>query len=144
MVTAEERDGLVMERIRNQKWACLLLAAIVMISGICLERVPANAYFSCTKNSSVTRADMIYKEISVYREETFNQREVLNSLRLARRDVRRSQTRVATETLCLSNADIIPQNYQSASMPGEDRLYYETSCSLAILTYIHNQDGEKA
>lgn len=132
-----------MEKIRNQKWVCLVLAVIVMISGICLERVPANSLFSCTKNISIIGTDDTYKDISVYRAENFNQREVLGSMRLARRDVRRNQVRTAA-VLYISNADILLQNFQSKQIVGEDRLYYETLCSLAILTYIHNQDGEKA
>ena len=64
-------------------------------------------------------------------------------MRLARRDVRRNQVRTAA-VLYISNADILLQNFQSKQIVGEDRLYYETLCSLAILTYIHNQDGEKA
>ena len=132
-----------MEKIRNQKWVCLVLAVIVMIPGICLERVPANSLFSCTKNTSLIGTDDTYKNISVYRAENFNQREVLGSMRLARRDVRRNQVRTAA-VLYISNADILLQNFQSKQIVGEDRLYYETLCSLAILTYIHNQDGEKA
>lgn len=132
-----------MEKTRNQKWVCLILAVIVMISGICLERVPANALFSCTKNSAITRIDDTCKDLGVYRTETFNQREVLSSLRLARREIRRNQVRAAA-MLCISSADILPQNFQSKKLAGEDRLYYEILCSLAILTYIHNQDGEKA
>ncbi len=132
-----------MEKTRNQKWVCLILAVIVMISGICLERVPANALFSCTKNSAITRIEDSCKDLEVYRTESINQREVLSSLRLARREVRRNQVRAAV-VLSISSADILLRNFQSKQIVGEDRLYYETLCSLAILTYIHNQDGEKA
>ena len=132
-----------MEKTRNQKYACLLLAVIVMISGICLERVPADAFFSCTENSAITRSDSTYKDLSVCRTETLNQREVLNSLRLARRDGRRGQTRVVT-ALFFSDADILPHIFQTTQKRRQENQDYEILCSLTVLTYIHNQDGEKA
>lgn len=135
---------MVMKKIRNQKYVCLLLAVIVMILGICLERVPANALFSCSKNTSVIRSDSTYKEVAVYQTETFKDREVLNSLKLAKREVRRNQERMTSAALCVFGADTLLSNYQSSQSAEEDRLYYETLCSFAILTYIHNQDGEKA
>lgn len=132
-----------MEKTRNQKYACLLLAVIVMISGICLERVPADAFFSCTKNSTITRSDSTYKDLSLCRTETLNQREVLNSLCLAKREGRRGQARAAA-ALYFSNADILPHIFQSNQGKGEETQGYEILCSLVVLTYIHNQDGEKA
>lgn len=142
-IPAKEREHRVMKKIRNQKWACLVLAVIVMISGICLERVPADAFFSCVKNTSFTGIDHTDKELSVYRAESLNQREVLNSLRVSRRDGRRSQTRVAS-VFCSLNVDILPHIFHLNQRKGDDRYGYETWSSLAILTYIHNQDGEKA
>lgn len=120
------------------------MAVIVVISGICLEKIPANALFSCTKGCSINGTDSIYKDLSVYRTESLSQREVLNSMRIAGRDARRSQVRITAAVLFLSIADILPRNFQSTRSVGEGRLCYEIMCSLAILTYIHNQDGEKA
>ena len=87
---------MVMEKVRNQKYACLILAVIIMISGICLERVPADALFSCVQDSSIISTDSVCKEIPAYRTETFNQREVLNAIRVTGRDARRSQVYSAT------------------------------------------------
>ena len=135
---------MVMEKVRNRKWACLILAVIVMISGICMERVPANAFFSCTKSSSITGMDSIYKDLTVYRTETLNQQEVIDSIRLTGRDARRSQVRATVSALYFSCADILPPYIQSAGITGKSGLCFDAMCSLAILTYIHNQDGEKA
>lgn len=114
---------------------------MIMISGICPERVPADAFFSCSQNSSITGMDNIHNELSVCRTETFSQREVLNSLRLSKRESRRNQVG-ATAVLHSSGTDILPYIFQSNQR--DEDICYETLCSLAILTYIHNQDGEKA
>lgn len=141
----EESDGLSMRKERNQKWICLFLVIAVMILGICLEKIPADSYFSCKQESTIAKADGVLRDISAYKTETLSQREVLSSLRSAKRELRRNQVR--TSALLgnyLSSEEFLPQIFQSKQAAGGDSIYCKTSCSAAILSYIHNQDGEKA
>lgn len=143
--TVEERDGLMMRKVRNQKWIYLLLVITVMISGICLEKIPANSYFSCKQTNTISKAKGVLRDVSAYRTETLSQREVLNSLRSVKRELRRNSVRTgALFGSCLSNEEFLPKIFQSNQAAGEDAIYCKTSCSAAILSYIHNQDGEKA
>ncbi len=140
-----ESDGLIMRKGRNQKWICLLLVIVVMISGICLEKIPADSYFSCKQTSTIAKADSVLRDVSACRTETLSQREVLSSFRTAKRELRRNQVRTIYQSgLCLSNAEFLPQNFQTKQAAREDNINCKDSCSAAILSYIHNQDGEKA
>lgn len=134
-----------MRKGRNQKWICLLLVIAVMISGICLEKITADSYFSCKQTSTIAKADSILKDVSACRIETLSQREVLSSFRMAKRELRRNQIRIIYQSgLCLSNAEFLPQNFQTKQEARENNINCKNSCSAAILSYIHNQDGEKA
>lgn len=134
-----------MRKVRNQKWICLMLVIAVMISGICLEKIPANSYFSCQKASAIAKADSVLRDVSACRTESLSQREVLSSLRSAKGEAKRNQVRVSyLSGLCLSNAELLPQMFQSKQAAEEEGTYCKASCSAAILSYIHKQDGEKA
>lgn len=140
----KERKGLIMRKVRNQKWICLLMAITVMISGICLEKIPADSYFSCSQTNTITKADSVLRDESACRTETLSQREVLSSLRTVKRDQRRNQVRTYYSSgMCLFNAEILPPIFQ-IKQAAKEEVYCESSCIAAILSYIHNQDGEKA
>ena len=141
----EERDGLRMRKVRNQKCICLLLAIAIMISGICLEKIPADSYFSCNQSNTIVKAEGVFKNISACRTETLSQREVLSSLRAANRPFRSNQVRTHNLSGCsLFSVGFLPQNFQSKQGTEKGDVYCNTSCSVVILSYIHNQDGEKA
>ena len=140
----KERDGLMMGKVRNQKWICLCLAIAMMISGICLEKIPADSYFSYNQTSTITKSDRVRLDVSAYRTETLSQREVLSSLRTVKRELRRNQVRTYYSSgMCLFNAEILPPISQ-IKQAAKVEIYGESSCMVAILSYIHNQDGEKA
>lgn len=135
-----------MKKVRNHKLICLLMAIAVMISGICLEKIPVNSYFSCKQANTITSSDSSFKKVSVYKAETLNQQEVLSSIQSTKREVRRSSFRDrsrATE-FYISYADILPQNIHFKGVAKEDSSFQGMKCSIAILNYIHKQDGEKA
>ena len=141
----KERDGLMMGKVRNQKWICLCLAIAMMISGICLEKIPADSYFSYNQTSTITKSDRVRLDVSAYRTETLSQREVLSSLRTVKRELRRNQVRTYYSSgMCLFNAEILPPIFQIKQLAEVEGIYGNTSYSVAILSYIHNQDGEKA
>lgn len=143
--TVEERDGLMMRKVRNQKWIYLLLVITVMISGICLEKIQADAYFSCNHTRTIVKLDGILRDVPACRTETLSQREVLSSLRTAKRETRHNQIKTGFQTgFCVSYAEILPQNIQLNQAAGIDRSDCEGSSSAVILSYIHKQDGEKA
>ena len=134
-----------MKKVRNQKLICLLMVFAVMISGICLEKIPVNSYFSCIETSAIVKDYNVLRDVSAYRTETLSQREVLSSIRTVKRELRRNQVRISyLSGLFLSNAEFLPQNFQLKHLEEEDGIYCKTSCIGAILSYIHNQDGEKA
>ena len=134
-----------MRKGRNQKWICLILVIIVMISGICLEKIPANAYFSCKHTNTIAKADGILQEMSAYRLETLSQREVISSIRTAKRESRRTEIRLNHLLgFSLSDKKVLLQNFHSKKIGEEYGIFAKPSCSTAILSYIHNQDGEKA
>lgn len=134
-----------MGKERNQKWVCLLLVITVMISGICLEKIPTDSYFSCKQTNTIAKADGVLRDVSAYKTETLSQREVLSSLRSVKRELRRNQVRTsALLGNCLSKEVFLPQIIQSNQAAEGDGIYCKTSCSAAILSYIHKQDGEKA
>jgi len=140
-----ESDGLFMKRNRNHKWICLFLVMMVLISGMCLEKIPADSYFSCKQANTITKTNGIIHDVSAYRTETLSQREVLSSLKTAKRDFRRTQIRANyLSRLCILSAEQFPKNIQAKRVVEEDGLYCKETCSVAILCYIHNQDGEKA
>lgn len=135
----------MMGKVRNQKWICLFLAIAVMISGICLEKIPTDSYFSYSQNSTLTKADKVLRDVSVCRMETLSQREVLSSFRTAKREIRRNQIRTGLQAgISTSYAQFLLKNFQLNHLAEVDRTNGEGSCSVAILSYIHKQDGEKA
>lgn len=132
-----------MEKIRNHKLMSVMLAIVIMISGICLNEIQANSYFSCKQESHISSPDNTIDEGSVYRTERLSQREVISSIRQVRLNTRRANSKTENEIgFCPFDVDILPQRFHSISAV-EERLYYETLCSIAILNYIHEQDGEK-
>ena len=132
-----------MGKIRNHKWICIALMAAIMISGICLNGIQANSFFSCHKESSISAPDKLVEKGSVYRTEQLSEREVIRSIRQVRNNSRRANSRTEQEIeFCLFDVDILPHKFHSISAT-EERLYYENLCSVAILNYIHKQDGEK-
>lgn len=132
-----------MRKIRNHKLICIVLTVVIMISGICLNGMQANSFFSCHKESSISAPDRLIEKGSIYRTEQLSEREVISSIRQVRTYSRRTNSRTEQEIAPVSLiADILPQKFHSITAV-EERLYYETLCSVAILNYIHKQDGEK-
>ena len=132
-----------MGKVRNPKLICIALAAALMISGICLSEMQASSYFSCNKEAHISAPDNTIEEGSAYRTEQLSEREVISSIRQVRTYGRRANSRTEQETETVSfDADILPQKFHSISAV-EERLFYENLCSVAILNYIHKQDGEK-
>ena len=133
-----------MKKVRNHRIICILLAIAIMISGICLGEIQASSYFSCKQDSSINTSDSIIQKDSVYRTEKLNQREVISSIRQVRNLTRRINSRSEYEQqLCLFNVESTPQKsyFVSAIVDGS---YPESLCAIAVINYIHNQDGEKA
>lgn len=126
---------------RNHRIMCLMLAIAIMISGICLDKLPANSFFSCKKTSMITVASRQMKSVSAYKTEKLSQREVLSSINQVNKDGNQNTT--ATEEIDFLNPDNLAQDYRVYISAKENRLYYETLCSITILDYIHRQDGEK-
>ena len=127
----------------NHKLICIVLTVAIMISGICLNGIQANSYFSCNKESRISSPDNTIAEGSVYRTEQLSEREVISSIRQVRTYSRRAISRAEQEIDSVSfEADILPQKFHSTSAI-EEGLYYDNLCSVAILDYIHKQDGEK-
>ena len=132
-----------MRIIRNHKMICIALMVAIMISGICLNGVQTNSFFSCHKESRISTPDNLIEEGSVYRTEQLSEREVIRSIRQVRNYGRRANSRAEQEIeFCLFDVDILPHKFHSISAI-EERLYHENLCSVAILDYIHKQDGEK-
>ena len=132
-----------MGKIRNHKLICIVLMAAIMISGICLNDIKANSFFSCHKESRISTPDSLIEGGSVYRTEELNEREVISSIRQVRTGSRRVNSRIEQEIDPVwFDVDILPHKFQSISAM-EERLYYDNLCCVAILKYIHKQDGEK-
>ena len=132
-----------MRKVRNHKLICFLLAIAMVISGVCLSEVQANSYFSCKQESTISAPNNTIQHVSAYKTERLSQREVVSTIRQARNLTKRANSRIEYRIdTYLSAVDVLPQNphYLSAI---ESTLYCETSCSIAILNYIHKQDGEK-
>lgn len=121
----------------------MIIAVAIMVSGICLNEIQTNAYFSCKQDCKISVPENTIGENCVYRTESLSQREVIGSIRQVRVSSRRANSKTDTE-LCFHSfdVDILPQRFHSISAI-EERLYYETLYSIVILNYIHNQDGEK-
>lgn len=133
-----------MRKVRNHKIICALLAVAIMISGICLGEIQASSYFSCKQESSINTLDSMQGENSVYRNERLSQREVISSIRQVRNVSRRIHSRSEYETeLCPVKVEALPQKFHSI-WAMDDGSYLERLCKIAIITYIHEQDGEKA
>ena len=133
-----------MKKVRNHKLICMILTIMIMISGICLGEIQASSSFSCKQVSSIKAADSVIQKESVYRTEQLNQKEVISSIRQVRNITRRIHSRSEYETeICLIDVDILPQKILFLTAV-EEGTYLENSCSVAILNYIHKQDGEKA
>lgn len=131
-----------MGKTRNHKWICIALMAVIMISGICLNGIQANSFFSCHKESSISVPDRLIEKGSIYRTEQLSEREVISSIRQVRTYSRRTNSREQEIVSVSLVADILPQKFHFISAI-EERLYYDNLCSVAILDYIHKQDGEK-
>ena len=122
----------------------MILTIMIMISGICLGEIQASSSFSCKQVSSIKAADSVIQKESVYRTEQLNQKEVISSIRQVRNFTRRIHSRSEYETeICLIDVDILPQKILFLTAV-EEGTYLENSCSVAILNYIHKQDGEKS
>ena len=133
-----------MKKVRNHKLICMILTIMIMISGICLGEIQASSSFSCKQVSSIKAADSVIQKESVYRTEQLNQKEVISYIRQARNVARRIHSRSEYEIeLCLFDVEVLPQKFHSISA-GEECSFSEHLCSVAILNYIHKQDGEKA
>ena len=133
----------IMRKIRNHKLICIVLIAAIMISGICLSEKQANSCFSCNKESRISAPDNTIAEGSVYRTEQLSEREVISSIRQIRTYSRRVTSKAEQEMVSVSfDADILPQKFHSTAAI-EESDYHDNFCSVAILNYIHKQDGEK-
>jgi len=133
-----------MKKVRNHKLICMILTIMIMISGICLGEIQASSSFSCKQVSSIKAADSVIQKESVYRTEQLNQKEVISYIRQVRNVARRIHSRSEYEIeLCLFDVDILPQKILFLTAV-EEGTYLENSCSVAILNYIHKQDGEKS
>ena len=133
-----------MKKVRNHKLICMILTIMIMISGICLGEIQASSSFSCKQVSSIKAADSVIQKESVYRTEQLNQKEVISSIRQIRNFTRRIHSRSEYEIeLCLFDVEVLPQKFHSTSA-GEECSFSEHLCSVAIINYIHKQDGEKA
>lgn len=133
-----------MKKNRNHKIICILLVIAIMISGICLEEIQAGSYFSCKQETGINTLDNTIQEASVYRTEKLNQREVISSIRQVRNIVRRVNSKSEYETeLCLYDVESLPQKIHFWAAI-EDCSFFEHLQTIAIVTYIHKQDGEKA
>ena len=133
-----------MKKIRNHKLIYMLLTIMIMISGICFEQLQADSYFSCKQEAAITKADSTIQEVSAYESLQLKQREVIRSIRQVRTVGRRINSRSEYETeLCLFDVEVLPQKFHSTSA-GEECSFSEHLCSVAIINYIHKQDGEKA
>lgn len=134
----------IMKKTRNHKLMCMLLTIMIMISGICFEQLQANSYFSCKQEAAIVKADSTIREVSAYESLQLKQREVIRSIQQVRAVGRRINSRSEYEAeLCLFNVEALPQKFHSISA-GEECSFSEHLCSVAILNYIHKQDGEKA
>ena len=132
-----------MRRIRNHKLICIVLMAAIMISGICLNGIQANSFFSCHKQSSISAPDKLIEKGSVYRTEQLSEREVIRSIRQVRNNSRRANSRTEQEAeSCLFDVETLPHKFHSISAI-EERPDFDNLYSVAILDYIHKQDGEK-
>lgn len=130
---------------RNHKWICFFVVIAVMISGICLEKIPADSYFSCKQTNTIAKVDGVLRDVSAYKTETLSQREVLSSLRISKRELRRNQVKTNYQSrISLSDAEFLPQNFQTKQKAEEKVISCKASSVSKILYYIHNQDGEKA
>jgi len=132
-----------MRKVRSHKLICIALMAAIMISGICLNGIQANSFSSCHKESSISAPDNTIAEGSVYRTEQLSEREVIRSIRQVRNNSRRVHSGTEQEIeFCLFDVETLPRKFHSISAT-EERLYYGNLYSVAILDYIHRQDGEK-
>ncbi len=132
-----------MKKIRNHKLISLLLAIAIVISGVCLSEIQANSSFSCKEESVISAIENSIRNVSAYRTERLSQREVVSTIRQAKNLAKRISSRTEEHiAFCLSVADVLPQSPQyNAAL--EDSFLYETLCFVAIINYIHEQDGEK-
>lgn len=133
-----------MKNGRNHRFICLLLAVTIMISGICLDKIPANSFFSCKKTGAITIPNRQMKSVSAYKTEKLNQQEVLSSIHQIKKDSGPNTNSVqSVRAGNLLKLDGLAQDCRTYISAKENRLYYETLCSITILEYIHRQDGEK-
>ena len=140
----QEALGIDMKRVRSHNIIYLIIISVIMISGICQEKIPAGSYFSCKEEKVLQVYGNDFESVSACKTETLSQKEVLFSIRLAKRQEERNNIRERHMFMPLiSGAYSLPQNFHFYLSAKENRLYYEMLYSIAILNYIHNQDGEK-
>lgn len=123
---------------------CLLLTAIMLLSGMCYEKVHADSLFSyeslADNTSSMDSSDSLADNTVLLLGELFSQRNVITSIRHTRQTDERTGPRT---DLYLSFVDALPHYSIFYSMAADVELYSEARSNTVIINFIHHKDGKK-
>lgn len=109
-----------------------------------MERIPADSQFSCNQINTIVKEDSTYRDMSVCRIENLIQRESIISSKPAKRIGRQNQirSRILFGNAVSDTKSVLPHFFSNQIIENES-LYGTDSYFKEILSYIHNQDGEK-
>lgn len=128
---------------KNKQWICIMISLFILLSGMCLESIHADAMYFCVQKeestflniySSVSNMDARVEEISRGSYTSTIQR-ATNQTSQIRRNLR-----VVYELLCkVDSANSSDKFYAT-----EENLVSAQQDFCAVVTnYIHNSDGKK-
>lgn len=128
---------------KNKQWICIVMSLFILLSGMCLESIHADAMSFCVKNeestflniySSVPSVDARVEEVSRGSYTTTIQRAIGKSFQIRR------TLRVVYELLCKVDTAGLSDKFYTTE---ESFAVFWQEPGAVVTNYIHNSDGKK-
>lgn len=135
-----------MKTVKQKKWISIILVIVIMLTGMCFENTKADSYFwytDCKENQStldISRCVLINQDLCT--QDLIGERTSNSTFSQESQSNIKSNSKLR---IVLSLLENLPENptYISESTI-ENVVCNTTYSSVAIISYIHRQDGKKA
>lgn len=135
-----------MNQQKQKKSLCFLLIICMLFLGMCIETIQADSFFSYESSAHAASALLSGERTTLttqeYPAENIAKDECFTDLyQVIRRSFGHHNKGIALSLLCV---DTLPQIFPFIQTSSDCELTAESSSRTVIVTYIHNQDGQKA
>ena len=130
--------------LRNKQWICKFIVLIILLAGMCVDKVNADSIFVSPQMMvfmGAETADAVLTEAQVEPVELLCVRNSISSSQIAAQITSARRTiKLSIVFLCVAVFSLLLSNFYTAERVVE---YPRLSVRTAVLHYIHNTDGKK-